>query len=150
MRTPTIERLREFSSFSQPIFSNPKPCSSTSFTLPSPFSDVHGRGIIVNRCAALFSKKSKRQQGVSKQHIRTYSTNSHSDCHYRNIDARLPFRSIRLEECSQQQGPSILVTKARQTKHLRTHMPDVKSRCTRLCKVKIKDRDFWLVVSVRS
>jgi hypothetical protein len=126
MRTPTIERLRGFSSFSRPIFSNSKPCSSTSFTLPPPFSAVHDRGIIVNRRAALFGKKSNCQQGVSKQHIGTCSTNSHSDCHCRNIDARLPFRSIRLEECSQQQGPSILVTIARQTKHLRTHMPDVK------------------------
>lgn len=150
MRTPTIERLREFSSFSQPIFSNSKPCSSTSFTLPSPFSAVHGRGIIVNGCAALFSKKSTCLQGVSKQHIGTCSTKSHFDCHCHSIDARLPFRSTRLEECSQQQGPLILVTEAHQTKHLSTHMPDVKSRCTRLCQLKIKDREFWLVVSVRS
>ena len=52
------------------IFNKSKTCSSASFTLPSPFSAVHGRCITVNRCAALFSKQSNCQQGVSKKHIR--------------------------------------------------------------------------------
>jgi len=111
------------------IFNKSKTCSSASFTLPSPFSAVHNRGTTVNRCAALFSNKSKCQQGVSKQRFGTCSANSHSDCQCRKIDARFPFRSIRLEGCLQQQGPLILVTKARQTMHLCTYVSDIKSSC---------------------